>query len=190
MNHREIIERLERLGEEKNIEGMKRFGIVSKKARILGVPKPEIRKLAKEIGKNKKLALKLWQEPIHEARILATIVFPKEKFKKEVLYEWIKDIDNWDLCDQLVLNLLWRLEDAFEIAKEFAKKEAEFEKRVGYALMAVLFRKRKTESKECFSELARLIEEGLKDKRKYVKKAAAWAKREAEKFIILGAQKM
>ncbi len=40
-------------------EGMARYGIVSDTA--LGVPVPELRKLAKEIGKNHELALRLWK---------------------------------------------------------------------------------------------------------------------------------
>ncbi len=50
-----IIAKLKSMRNERNIEKMKKFGIVSK-AEILGIPKPKLRKLAKTIGKNTELA--------------------------------------------------------------------------------------------------------------------------------------
>jgi len=99
-----IIRKLRALGNQRNIEGMKRYGIVSS-AEILGVPKPVLRKLAKEIGVNHELALKLWETNIHEARILATLIADPAKVNEELMEKWVKDIDNWDLCDQCVMNL-------------------------------------------------------------------------------------
>ena len=57
---------------------MARFGITSK-AKVLGVPKPKLREIAKRIGKNHELAVELWESGIHEARILASIIARPEK---------------------------------------------------------------------------------------------------------------
>ena len=78
----EIIAKLRSMRNERNIEGMKRYG-VSSKAEMLGIPKPKLRKLAKAIGKNTELALKLWKYDIHEARILATMIANPREFKRE-----------------------------------------------------------------------------------------------------------
>ncbi|MEX0568128.1 MAG: DNA alkylation repair protein [Candidatus Njordarchaeota archaeon] len=100
----EIVELLTSLKNEKNIEGMKKYGITSR-ATILGIPKPELRKIAKKIGVNHKLALELWDTNIHEARIIATLIADPEKIDEQTLDTWVRDIDNWDLCDQCILNL-------------------------------------------------------------------------------------
>ena len=46
----EVLNILASLGDKRNIEGMKRFGITFF-SKILGVPKPKLRELAKKIGK-------------------------------------------------------------------------------------------------------------------------------------------
>ncbi len=51
-----ILRELRRLGEERNIEGMARFGIVAKN--VFGVSKPKIDDLARKIGRNHALGLR------------------------------------------------------------------------------------------------------------------------------------
>ena len=51
MDYGEIIKKLEGMKNARNVEGMARFGI-RPKTRVLGIPIPETRKLAKQIGKN------------------------------------------------------------------------------------------------------------------------------------------
>jgi len=58
MTKEQVIVKLKRCDNPKNIEGMARFGINSKNS--LGVSIPDLRKLAKEIGKDHVLAQKLW----------------------------------------------------------------------------------------------------------------------------------
>jgi len=50
MQYKEVIKKLEALKNPRNVEGMARFGI-RPKTRVLGIPIPELRKLAKEIQK-------------------------------------------------------------------------------------------------------------------------------------------
>ena len=73
MNSKDIIERLKKSYNKKNVEGMARFGITPKKT--YGVPKPELRGLGKEIGKDHKVAIELWSSGILDARIVAFDVF-------------------------------------------------------------------------------------------------------------------
>jgi len=68
----EIIHELKAQSSPRYLDGMKRFGIDSSKA--LGVPMPQIRKLAKSIKKDHLLALDLWKTGIHEARIMASLI--------------------------------------------------------------------------------------------------------------------
>ncbi len=178
-----IIKKLKEMKNEKGIETARRFGIITR-YEILGISRTKLRKLAKGIGKNTELALELWRTNILEAKILATMIADPKEFKREFAYEWVKDIDNWDLCDQFVLNLLWRTNYAYEIAKEFCKDDEEFVKRAGLALIAKLAMSNKKANEGKFKEFLPLIREGLKDRRKYVKKAAIWAKDKLEKLGI------
>ena len=66
----EVVARLHELSDEGHRSRLTRFGIVYQRA--LGIPVPKLRALAKEVGKDQKLAVALWKTRIHEARILAT----------------------------------------------------------------------------------------------------------------------
>jgi len=176
----EIITTLRSLGDKRNVTGMARFGIVSK-AEILGIPKPKLRELAKKIGKNHELAIKLWETGIHEARILASMIADPNKVDEKLMEKWVKEIDNWDLCDQCVMNLFWRTRYAYKKAIEWCQREEEFVKRAGFALIAKLAISDKEITDDDFEKFFTLIKEGAKDERKYIMEAVSWALRQIGK---------
>ena len=176
----DVLKELESFGDEKNVESVERFGITSE-AKVLGVPKPKLREIARRIGKNHELAIKLWESGIHEARILASMIARPEKVDERLMEKWVKDIDNWDLCDQCVVNLFWRTKFAYRKAVEWSQREEEFVKRAGFALMAKLAISDKRASDEKFEKFFPHILEGAKDERNYVKKAVSWALRQIGK---------
>ncbi len=168
----DIIGILKKRGSRDNAVGMERYGIRSK-ALILGVPKPVIKRIAREIGVDHRLAIELWNTGVHKARILATLIADPCSMDDELLEKWLSDVDNWDLCDQLVLNLLWRIDNAYEKAIEWCKRREEFVKRTGYALLARLVWRRVIGCRE-IEGIKGLIIEGAMDSRPYVYKAVSW----------------
>lgn len=93
----EIIHRLETMGNPEALEGMSRFGITTKKA--YGVSVPKLRTLTKEIGRDHKIALSLWDTGIHEARILAGMVDDPKMVIGDRMESWARDFDSWDIVD-------------------------------------------------------------------------------------------
>src|SRR5690242_8349081 len=67
-----VLKALRALGEQRNIDGMARFGIRAKI--VYGVAKPKMDLLARRIGKDHQLALELWATGVHDARILAGMI--------------------------------------------------------------------------------------------------------------------
>jgi len=160
----------------KNVEGMARFGI-RPKTKVFGIPIPEIRKIAKTVGKNHDLALKLFDSGIHEARILAGLVADSEKLTDQQIEKWIKTFDSWDVVDQTCMNLFDKSKIAVKKIPEFAKREAEFEKRVAFALMAALASHDKKMTDKDFIKFFPLIKKASTDERNFVIKAVNWALR-------------
>ncbi len=120
MLYEDVIEKLRSLANPKAVEGMARYGINPKGT--LGVSVKNLRKLAKEIGKDHELALRLWASGIHEARILASMVDnPKEVTEKQI-EGWVSDLDSWDTCDQACMNLFEKLPNAYEKAVGMGEK--------------------------------------------------------------------
>ena len=189
MGLKEILDKLKSLGNPKNVEGMARFGINPENT--YGVPIPNLRKLAKEIGKDPsfakasegkhKLAQKLWNSGIHEAHILAGFVDDPKLVTSKQMDKWISDFDSWDVCDQVCANLFDRMPIAYEKAIEWSKREREFEKRAGFALMAALAWHDKDAEDKKFVPFLPFIKKGATDDRNFVKKAVNWALRQIGK---------
>lgn len=100
---KEILTKLKAKARPDQLSGMARYGM--KTENRLGVQIPELRKLAKEKGKNHELALELWKTGIAEARIVAAMVDEPEKLTETQMDSWVKDIDSWDIGDQVCINL-------------------------------------------------------------------------------------
>jgi 3-methyladenine DNA glycosylase AlkD len=170
-----IIQDLKTGSKSDYIKKLEHFGIETKYA--LGTPMPYIRHLAKAYKKRHDLALQLWETKIHEARLLATVIDdPKEVTRKQA-EAWVKDLSSWDICDQLCMNLLDRTAFAVDLINEFVKRENEFEKRAGFAMIAAYTIHNKKAKDEVFIGFLDLIIEHAYDGRNFVKKAVNWALR-------------
>lgn len=163
----------------KNIAGMARFGINTKNALCISVP--VLRKMAREIGKNQKLALELYNSGIHEAKILASMIGEPAKMTEKQTEKWVKGFDSWDVCDQVCSNLFDKTRFAWQKAASWSKRKEEFVKRAGFTMMAVLSVHDKKASDKDFIKLFSLIKKGSADKRNFVKKAVNWALRQIGK---------
>lgn len=158
---------------------MARFGINAERA--LGVSIPDIRRLAKELGRDHSLALALWRTEVHEAGILASLVAEPERVTERLMDSWIRGVDSWDVCDQVCGNLFDRTPLARTKSIEWAGREQEFVKRAGFALMAWRAVHDRAAPDRDFLELLPVIEREADDPRNFVKKAVSWALRQIGK---------
>lgn len=179
MTAREIIKKLESLENPVNIAGMARFGIVTKKA--FGVSAPVLRQIARDIKKQAKdrhaLALELWKTEIHEARAIAYLIDNPKEVTEEQMDDWVKDFDNWAICDGTCGHLFCRTEFAYKKVSEWSEREEEFIKRAGICLIAWLSVHDKKADDEKIAELLPILENKSDDERNFVKKAVNWSLR-------------
>jgi len=175
----EIVDKLKSLSDPKAVEGMAKFGITPKNA--YGVSIPDLRKLAKKIGKNHNLALQLWGIDTRETRILASMIDEPDLVTEEQMESWVKEFDYWEICDQVCMNLFAYTKFAYGKALEWSKRKEEFVKRAGFALIAWLAFKDKKADDAKFEEFLMAIKEESTDDRTYVKKAVNWALRQIGK---------
>jgi 3-methyladenine DNA glycosylase AlkD len=179
MDYDELIARLKAMENPANVAGMVRFGISSNNT--LGISVVTLRKIAREVGKDHALALKLWSSGIHEARILACFIADPKKVTPALMNRWVKDFDSWDVCDQCCMNLFDKTPYAYEKVKEWSQRKEEFVRRAAFALMAGLAIHDKKASNENFQRLFPIIHTASIDSRNYVKKAVNWALRQIGK---------
>jgi len=171
----EVMEKLKAKARPDQLEGMARYGITVEKR--LGVAVPEMRKIAKEIGKDHQLAMKLWKTGIPDAMMIASMVDIPEEVTDEQMGEWVKDFNSWDVCDQVCMNLFEKTPLAWKKARDWSIREEEFVKRAAFSLIACLAWHNKEAQDETFINLIPVIKKETTDERNFVKKAVNWALR-------------
>jgi len=171
-----VLASLARLADKRVFEDMsKRYGIYTSKA--FGVSMSNIQKVAKPLGRNHALAAALWETGWYEARMLTSFVDVPGQVTAAQMDAWVRDFDNWGICDTLCFNLFDRTPHAWRKVAQWCKQEDEFVKRAGFALLWSLTVHDKVASDEQFRQGLVLILRAASDERHFVKKAVNMALR-------------
>jgi len=89
----------------------------------------------------------------------------------------VKDINSWDVCDQVCMNLFEKIPFARKKLIEWSTREEEFVKRTAFSLIACLAWYDTQSPDKDFIQLLPIIKRGATDERNFVKKAVSWALR-------------
>ena len=87
-----VLEQRKSRGDPENINGMIRFGMATDQR--LGVPVPDMRKIARGVGKDHALAVELWKTGGQEARIVAALIDVPEEVTKDQMEAWVLDFNS------------------------------------------------------------------------------------------------
>ena len=158
---------------------MQRFGIPS--ARAFGVSSAIMRPMIKRLGRDHDLALALWETGWLEARMLAGFVAEPQRVTPALMDRWCRGFDNWAICDSTCIHLFSRSPNAWRKAAIWSRRQDEFVKRAGFALLAALAVHDKRRSDQPFIDGLVWVEAAAGDHRNFVKKAVNWALRQIGK---------
>src|SRR6516165_7568106 len=172
---RAALAELRRHGDPRSVRGMAHFAIRSKE--IYGVSKPKLDEMARKIGKNHALGLELWDTGIHDARLLGMLLAKPELVTAAQMERWVRDFDNWDVCDGTCCHLFVDAKPAWSKAFAWTSRKKEFEKRAGFALAAYLAIHDRSPRNQGFLRFLKVIEREASDGRNFVRKAVNWALR-------------
>ncbi len=179
----EIVDQLSKSGQADNVRGMARYGI--NPTRNLGVPVTALHRHARALirrhGRDHALALALWQTGYRDARLLAAMIDEPRNVTPRQMDDWVRDIDSWDVCDGVCGKLFDRTPWAWNKARIWSRRRAEFTKRAGLVLMANLAVHDKQAADDGFLAFLPAIAKAATDDRNLVKKAASWALRQIGK---------
>ena len=170
-----ILRQLRSRAKPANVAGMNRFGMTTKKR--LGISMPELRRIAKQTGTDHTAAMRLWKTGIPEARIVASMIADPALMTSNEMDRWAADLDSWDVCDQVCMNLFEKTRFASEKITESSRREEEFVKRAAFALIACLAWHDKELPDRKFIRSLKIIKRASTDDRNFVKKAVNWALR-------------
>ena len=173
----EVLDYLARRGSKRNLDGMARYGIVTKSGRAFGVSVETLRTLGKRCGRDHKLALDLWKSGWYEARMLTAFVDDPGLVTPSQMDRWARDFDNWAICDALTFHLFDKSPHAWDKVSEWATRNEEFVRRAAFALLAALALHDHTTADAPFKRSLKLVERAASDDRNFVKKGVSWALR-------------
>ena len=174
-----LVARLRSLRSQRNIEGMRRFGIVSAHEQ-LGISVTVLREIGRPHRRDHGLALELWETKVLEVMVQAAVIDDPQEITRGQMEHWVRDCDNWALTDAVAF-LFDRTAFAETKARAWSKGKGEFVKRAGFALMAGLAVHRKELPDETFRRFLPVIRREATDERNFVKKAVNWALRQIGK---------
>jgi 3-methyladenine DNA glycosylase AlkD len=172
---RDALAWLEKHGTKRNRDGIGRYGITVTK--LYGVSIADIQKLAKQVGQDHELALALWDTGWYEARLLTAFIDDPAKVTAAQMDRWVRDFDNWGICDTLCFKLFDRTPHAWRKVEQWSRLRDEYGKRTAFALLASLALHDRTSGDAPFLRSLKLVERASSDERNFVKKGVNWALR-------------
>ena len=161
------------------LEALARFAIGGEGR--LGLSVPQMRAVARQLGRDHALALALWDTAIPDAQIVAGLIAEPAKLTLAQMDRWTQGMGAWDVCDQACNNAFRKSPLAWARIPVWAARREEFVRRAGYALLAVMAVHDKQRPDTDFLALLPLIEAAADDERNFVKKAVNWALRQIGK---------
>lgn len=172
---------------EKVLFKEKKFGIRTHQS--LGIYHKDLKEIASTIIRDKSidrssLAIGLFNTEIYEARILCSKIFPIKELTNNLLEEWVKVFDTWEICDSFCMGLFAKSTFAVEKIVEWSSRENEFEKRAAFAILAAYCMADKKADNSVYEAFFSIVKRAATDERLYVKKAVNWALRSIGKRNI------
>jgi 3-methyladenine DNA glycosylase AlkD len=131
-----------------------------------GIGLTQLRKLAKQFGRDHKLALQLWKSNNHDARIVGLLIDEPKKVTREQAEEQVKEVGTGMLahvfssCDAT----LPKASCAFDLARDWIKSKDELKRRCGYGLVYELSKDKRNKelTDEFFLACIKRIDEEIK----------------------------
>lgn len=191
---KELEDLLDSLSDEKATVNYKR--IIPKMGKTFGVPKPALDIIAQEISRfgqkdpqaTLKLLKTLWQKGSLEERTIVAKTLGKigKKAPKEgldLIKSFLKDIDNWSICDVLATQALRGIivehkDEILELALKCIKDDNKWIQRFGVVTTVELAHNKKLEIPERTFDVIKPL---MRSEDSDLKKAVAWALREISK---------
>ncbi|WP_176082640.1 DNA alkylation repair protein [Martelella sp. HB161492] len=170
----QIEDRLRAMADPAIIAGMVRVGIATDDA--IGISNPDLRTLAKTVGRDHARAFTLWKSPLREAKLLALMTLETDRLTQDEAFALAGDFASWEIVDEAA--------DRFvaaglfpELVARLAEDDREFVRRAGFAMIAGAAVHLKTCPDQAFIAVLPLIVAHAGDGRNFVKKAVNWALR-------------
>ena len=160
---------------ERGIENWKKRGQKDTKLKSFGIGLTQLRKLAKQIGRDHKLAQQLWKTDIYDAKVVGLLIDEPKCISREQAEEQVEGLQGGMLshvfasCDATLAKTPF----AFEVAVDWMGCDDPVRRRCGYSLLYELAKKKNVRGMDDDYLLERIkhIENEIHDEEMWVREA-------------------
>jgi 3-methyladenine DNA glycosylase AlkD len=132
MTTQDVLKSLEKLKDARGIAAWERMG--DKRMKSFGIGVTKLRQVAKKIGKDHELALKLWESDYYEARIVAVLIDDPKLVTLKQVEQQSSNASFWMLC-YLYAGLIAQTSFAKELSDKWIKSKDDLQRRTGYLIL-------------------------------------------------------
>lgn len=118
-----------------------------------GVSQMDLRHIAEQYGKNKALAVALWNENIRECKILATLIMPANEFKATEAAEWAATLLTVEMAEMVVFNLFQHIAEAEQLSLMLLQSDTPLVRICAYNLVCRMLKNKVECSPALYAEL-------------------------------------
>ncbi len=144
MTKTQVIALLRKNKNDRGIEHWKKLGGKTGGLKSFGIGLTQLRKLAKQIGRDHKLALQLWKSDVYDARVIGLLIDDPKQVSREQAEQQVDELNSGMLshvfasCDATLAKTPF----AFDLACEWMDNGDDIRRRCGYGLLYELSKKK------------------------------------------------
>ena len=145
MNKAEVMDLLKANKNERGIEHWARVGTKKGKLKSFGIGLTVLRKLAKQIGRDRNLALKLWESDVYDARVIALLIDNPKDITREQAEAQVEELEQGYLahvfssCDATLAKTAF----VVELANDWVRSKDRMRRQCGYGLLYEISKSKK-----------------------------------------------
>ncbi|MHC4406738.1 MAG: DNA alkylation repair protein [Planctomycetota bacterium] len=143
MKKTQVLALLKENRNERGIAHWKKREARSSNLKSFGIGLTQLRKLAKQVGRDHKLAQQLWKSDIYDAKIIGLLIDDPKQLSRDQAEEQVEGVQGGMLahvfasCDATLAKTPF----AFELARDWMESKDDMRRRCGYTLLYELSKK-------------------------------------------------
>lgn len=157
MTKEDVLQLLEANKNERGIKAWERMGGPAGGSFGLGLT--QMKKLAKQVGKDHALAQELWEIPIYDAKTMAILVDEPKVVRREQVEAQIAHLQNWMLTHTYGSMLLAKVKFQPDLMEEWLDEENDIKRRCAWIMVGNLAKSKKLNPERAMALLEKAANE-------------------------------
>ncbi len=176
MTKSQVLALLRESRNERGVANWNKRGTKNGKLKSFGIGLTRLRMLAKQVGRDHKLALQLWKSDIHDAKVVGLLIDDPKQLSREQAEEQVEGLHGGVLAHVFAScgATLTKTSFAFELACDWMESSDDMRRRCAYFLIHELCNKKVMDDAFCLGRIDH-IQNAIQHEEMWVREAMARA---------------